>query len=140
MPNELASDASALTHRSIDRRLSGVPLELSEGKASVRLETTPEMSADELGLVHGGFLFSCADYAAMLAVNRPTVVLGAADVRFLKPVVVGETLVAWARVEEVSGRKCQVVVQIVRGSETVFTGTFTAFVPERHVLDSEVPA
>jgi len=115
-------------------------MELGEGRASVVLETTPEMAADELGLVHGGFVLSCADYAAMLAVNRPTVVLGAGEFRFLKPVVVGETLVAWARVEEVAGRKLQVAVQVVRGSETVFTGNFTCIVPERHVLDSESPA
>ncbi len=57
-----------LTHRSIDRRLSGSPLELGEGRASVVLETTPEMAADELGLVHGGFVLSAADHAAMQTV------------------------------------------------------------------------
>jgi len=40
----------------------------------------------------------------MLAVNAPTVVLGSAEVRFVKPVVVGERLLARARVEETVGR------------------------------------
>jgi acyl-coenzyme A thioesterase PaaI-like protein len=44
------------------------------------------MAADQRGLVHGGFTFGLADYAAMVAVNDPNVVLGAAEVRFLAPV------------------------------------------------------
>jgi acyl-coenzyme A thioesterase PaaI-like protein len=48
------------------------------------------MAVDDRGLVHGGFVFGLADHAAMLAVNDPNVVLGAASTRFLKPVRVGE--------------------------------------------------
>jgi acyl-coenzyme A thioesterase PaaI-like protein len=66
------------------------------------------MAADDRGLVHGGFVFGLADHAAMLAVNDPFVVLGSAEVRFLRPVVVGERLVAEARVGEVAGRKSRV--------------------------------
>ena len=80
------------THLGIDRRLCGEPVELSEGRAVVRLATVAEMAADERGLVHGGFVFGCADYAAMLAVNDPNVVLGSGSLRFAKPVRVGETL------------------------------------------------
>ncbi|HSF38746.1 MAG TPA: hotdog domain-containing protein, partial [Thermoanaerobaculia bacterium] len=79
------------THLAIDRRLVGEPVELGPGTASVALVTVPEMAADERGLVHGGFVFGLADYAAMLAVNHPNVVLGSAETRFLKPVTVGET-------------------------------------------------
>jgi acyl-coenzyme A thioesterase PaaI-like protein len=48
------------------------------------------MVVDAHGLVHGGFVFGLADYAAMLAVNDPNVVLGAAEARFLKPVRRGD--------------------------------------------------
>ena len=67
------------THSAIDRGLCGKPLELEEGRAVVRLETRDVMRADERGLVHGGFLFGALDYAAMLAVNHPHVVLGKAE-------------------------------------------------------------
>ena len=63
------------THLAIDRRLCGEPLEIAEGSAIVVLVTLPEMAADDRGLVHGGFVFGLADYAAMLAVNDPLVVL-----------------------------------------------------------------
>ncbi|HEX6902447.1 MAG TPA: hotdog domain-containing protein [Thermoanaerobaculia bacterium] len=123
------------THRAIDSRLCGEPLDLGDGSASVGFTALPEMAADERGLVHGGFVFGLADYAAMLAVNDPNVVLGSADVRFLKPVVVGERLVARAVVEEADGRKRRVKVEVLRGEEPVMSGAFACFVLDRHVLE-----
>jgi acyl-coenzyme A thioesterase PaaI-like protein len=128
------------THLAIDRRLCGRPLELAPGRARVELVTVPEMAADDRGLVHGGFVFGCADYAAMLAVNHPLVVLGAAEVRFLKPVRVGETVIAAARLAEEDGRRRRVEVTVERASgegagEPVLTGSFRCAVLDRHVLD-----
>ena len=125
------------THLAIDRRLVGEPLELGPGTASVALVTVPEMAADDRGLVHGGFVFGLADYAAMLAVNHPHVVLGGAETRFLKPVAVGETLLARAEVLETSGRKSKVKVEVLRGEEAVMTGELACFTLDRHVLDKE---
>ena len=123
------------THLAIDRRLCGEPLEIGEGSAAVVWTALPEMAADERGLVHGGFVFGLADYAAMLAVNHPNVVLGSAEVRFLKPVTVGERLVARATLEETDGRKSRVQVEVRRGEEAVMSGAFRCFTLERHVLD-----
>ena len=94
------------THLGIDARLCGRPTTLAEGRAAVRLETVPEMAADDRGLVHGGFVFGAADYAAMLCVNDPNVVLGAADTRFVAPVAVGEVV----ELEVVTGGEVEVVV------------------------------
>ncbi len=124
------------THLAIDPRLVGQPVELAEGSAAVALTTRPEMAADEHGLVHGGFVFGLADYAAMLAVNDPHVVLGGAEVRFLKPVRIGERLISQATVEETDGRKSRVQVEVRRGEEKVMSGSFLCFTLERHVLDS----
>ena len=124
------------THLAVDHRRVGVPLEIEEGAASVALVTLAEMAVDERGLVHGGFVFGLADYAAMLAVNHPHVVLGSADVRFLKPVTVGDRLVARAVVDETDGRKSRVRVEVMRGEEAVMSGSFLCFTLERHVLDA----
>ena len=86
----------ARTHLTIDQSLCGTPLELGDGTASVALDTTRQMSVDEQGLVHGGFVFGLADYAAMLAVNEPNVVLAGAESRFLKPLKGGDRAVAHA--------------------------------------------
>lgn len=125
------------THLGIDRRLVGVCHDLGEGTARVVLDTLPEMAADDRGLVHGGFVFGLADYAAMLAVNDPNVVLGSASVRFTRPVVVGEQLTAEAWVEESEGRKRRVEVEVLRDGEVVLSGELVCFVLDRHVLDRE---
>jgi len=125
------------THLSIDRRLCGELLELGEGTARVALTALPEMAADARGLVHGGFVFGLADYAAMLAVNHPNVVLAGAEVRFLLPVVVGEQLVAEAWIEETDGRKSRVRVEVFRDGDTVMSGDFLCVTLAGHVLGGE---
>ena len=125
-----------ITHQSIDQSLCGRPLEAGDGSSKVSLTTLESMSADDSGLVHGGFVFGLADYAAMIAVNHPNVVLGAADVKFLKPVLVGDTLVAQAQVEEVQGKKQWVAVSVARNDDTVFQGMFTCFALDQHIAAS----
>jgi uncharacterized protein (TIGR00369 family) len=124
------------THRKIDSRLCGEPVSLTDGCASVQLTTRDEMAADEFGLVHGGFVFGLADYAAMLAVNHPNVVLGSAEVRFVAPVRVGEVVTATATRTELKGKKHTLEAVAKVAEREVFRGVFTAFVLERHVLQS----
>jgi len=123
------------THLSISSKWVGEALEVADGRSVARLQTLPEMAADERGLVHGGFTFGLADYAAMLAVNDPYVVLGAAETRFLAPVRVGEVLVARAGVLEEKGKKRTVTCSVFSGDAEVFTATFTCFVLDRHILE-----
>ncbi len=99
------------------------------------LDTTHQMTVDEQGLVHGGFVFGVADYAAMLAVNDPNVVLAGAQSRFLKPVRQGDRAVAHARTLATEGRKHEVAVEVSVGSTRVFEGTFTCVVLGHHVLE-----
>lgn len=122
------------THLGTDARLVGAPLRLAAGYALCELATRADMTVDGLGLVHGGFAFGLADYAAMLAVNDPNVVLGAAQSRFLAPVAKGDVLRAEARVRATKGRKRVVEVVVCVDERPVMTGTFECFVLDRHVL------
>jgi acyl-coenzyme A thioesterase PaaI-like protein len=126
---------SVRTHETITPGLCGRPIALDAGRARVALDTTPSMAADARGLVHGGFTFGLADYAAMLAVNEPTVVLASAETKFLGPVVAGERLEAEATVERSDGKKRWVKVVVRRDATAVMEGTFLAVVPDRHILD-----
>jgi uncharacterized protein (TIGR00369 family) len=102
------------THADLDAELCGEPSELEDGVAVVDLVTSHRMRADGHGLVHGGFVFGLADHAAMLAINHPNVVLGSANIRFDRPVIVGERLRARARVRAVQGKKHIVDVEVER--------------------------
>lgn len=123
------------THKDIDRELCGNPLVVEEGFSKVELPTTQRMAVDETGLVHGGFIFGLADYAAMIAVNHPNVVLGAVDVSFLKPVKVGKVVIAEAHVDGKKGRKQSVSVIVKENEVEIFKGVFMCFVLDKHVLN-----
>src|SRR5438093_982845 len=106
--------ADQRTHEKISAHLCGRAVELGAGHARVVLDASQEMAADWRGLIHGGFTFGLADYAAMLAVNEPTVVPANATAKFLAPVVVGDRLEAEATVEQTDGKKRSVKVTVRR--------------------------
>jgi|Deesub1362B_J571_1020462.scaffolds.fasta_scaffold03185_6 acyl-coenzyme A thioesterase PaaI-like protein len=125
------------THKKADPDWVGRILETEPGRfARVSLVTRPEMVVDEKGLIHGGFTFGLGDFAAMIAVNEPNVVLTSAQARFLRPVRLGDIMLALARVTENQDRKWTVEVEIRVADHAVFQGTFYCYVPEKHVLDT----
>jgi acyl-coenzyme A thioesterase PaaI-like protein len=123
------------THLEINEALCGIPEKIEEDYCLIRFDATENMKVDSFGLVHGGFIFGAADYAAMLAVNDPNVVLGGAEVQFLKPLKIRETIFAEAKVVETKGRKKTVSVSVKLKDTEIFNGSFTCFVLDKHVLD-----
>ncbi len=122
------------THRHIDYTLCGTPVSIADGSSQVELQTNDAMAVDENGLVHGGFIFGLADHAAMIAVNHPHVVLGGAEVKFLKPVRAGETVLARAQSDLAPGKKQMVDVTVHCKERLVFEGRFACFILDKHVL------
>ena len=123
------------THGRASPRLVGRPIELREGEAVAELEALEEMAVDDRGLIHGGFTFGLADYAAMLAVNHPNVVLASAEVRFTAPVKIGDLMRAEARVIGERGRWRRVEVEVSIDGRTVLKGVMDCVILEQHVLD-----
>ncbi len=122
------------THERVNHDLNGEIVKLELGKVKLKLETIAEMVADEAGLIHGGFIFSAADYAAMVAVNEKNVVLVASDCQFLSPVKYGDVVNFTAKVRHKEGRKRNVHVVAHVLDIKVFEGEFKTVVTERHVL------
>jgi len=133
--DELNKDEVAIrTHEKINQDLSGEIIKMEVGYVEVRLTTTPDMLADEVGLIHGGFIFSGADYAAMVAVNERNVVLVASDCQFLSPVKLHDEVNFIARVRHKEGRKRNVHVEAFVLDVKVFEGEFKTVITDRHVL------
>jgi acyl-CoA thioesterase len=122
------------THDRINQELCGEVIKIEQGYVELRLTTTPEMVADDVGLIHGGFVFSAADYAAMLAVNERNVVLVASDCQFLSPVKFHDEVNFVARVRHKEGRKRNVHVEAFVLDIKVFEGEFKTVITEKHVL------
>ncbi len=124
------------THLNINTSLCGKVTKLEENYAEVLLHTTQQMTVDRQGLVHGGFIFGAADYAAMIVVNDPFVVLGTATSKFIAPVKVGDAVVFKAIIHHQKGKKKIVEVQGIVSDTLVFEGSFTTFVLDKHVLEN----
>ena len=128
---------SQKTHLKASKKLIGNVISIEENKAVVQLAITEKMVVDSFGLSHGGFTFGLADYAAMVLINHPNVVLGKASVKFIKPTVVGDKLEAIAKYKEkVNNGKSVVEVSVTnKKGIKVFEGEFVCFSLEKHVLD-----
>ena len=127
------------THLSVSGDVVGKAERIETGKRSrVSLAVNANMRVDEKGLVHGGLAFGLADYAAMVAVNDPFVVLLSSQVRFLKPVIVGDNLVAQAEVTETDGKKRKVWCEVFnQDRQKVFEGEFLCLVLTQHLLEKK---
>jgi uncharacterized protein (TIGR00369 family) len=122
------------THCRTNREMVGEAIEIGPGTAKARLKAKPEMAVDEKGLVHGGFTFGLADFAAMLAVNHSFVVLVKAEVRFISPVKVGEELIALTKVVSGDEKLKTVEVEVKEGERLVLEGSFECAILDKHIL------
>lgn len=127
-------DVILKTHLRINQALSGEITKMELGYVEVLLTTLPEMLADDIGLIHGGFIFSAADFAAMAAVNEKNVVLVASDCQFLSPVKLHDEVLFVARVRHKEGRKRNIHVVAHVLDIKVFEGEFKTVITDKHVL------
>jgi len=125
------------THLLASKKLIGSVVSIENNSAIVTLKITKEMVVDSYNLSHGSFVFGLADYAAMVAINEPTVVLGKAESKFLKPTVLNDELTATATITDNSHPKKTMVSVDVKNqhNDTVFEGEFVCFVLKNHILE-----
>ena len=132
--DEEKEEITLQTHLKINQNLSGEIKLIERGYVELRLTTSSDMVADDLGLIHGGFIFSAADFAAMAAVNERNVVLVGSDCQFLSPVRFHDEVEFVARVRHQDGKKRDVYVTGHVLDIKVFEGEFKTVITERHVL------
>jgi len=123
-----------MTHMKVNTNYSGEVVKIDPGYARVVLDTVEIMRADEVGMVHGGFIFSAADFAAMAAVNEPNVILASCSCMFFSPVRIGDQVRFEAEEHQKEGRKRTVNVKGYVYDIKVFEGEFKTIITDRHVL------
>jgi acyl-coenzyme A thioesterase PaaI-like protein len=128
------NEIALVTHERINQGMCGEIMKHEIGYVELRLETLHEMLADDIGLIHGGFIFSAADYAAMAAVNEKNVVLVASDCQFLSPVKYHDEVNFIAKVRHKEGRKRNVHVEGYVLEIKVFEGEFKTVITDKHIL------
>jgi acyl-coenzyme A thioesterase PaaI-like protein len=122
------------THTKYDPKF-GRLVELKEHYAKVVLETKEMMAVDEEGLVHGGFIFSAADFCAMATVNEEFVVLAkATNCEFMAPIRVGDVVEFESEILMKEKRKVEVQVTGYLNEIKVFQGIFSCVILDTHVF------
>ncbi|RXT15074.1 transcription factor FapR [Ammoniphilus sp. CFH 90114] len=103
-----------------------VDLELDHSAISV-LEIREEHVFSRTLVARGHYIFAQANSLAVAVVNADVVLTGAARIRFIRPIRLGEKLIAKATVRSVVGDQTKVRVETRVGGELVFSGTFRVF-------------
>jgi acyl-coenzyme A thioesterase PaaI-like protein len=132
------SNEDLLTHKQIRSNLCGSITKLDTGYSKTTLQTTKEMSLDDFGLVHSGFIFGGADYAAATAVNEPNVVIIGSRSKFLAPAKVDDLIEFVAKAKFEDSRKREIKVTGHINEIKVYEGTFQALVLEQHIFKTKI--
>jgi hypothetical protein len=123
---EVAERALGRVRAMAAREMVGELLDLRLGEEGLsRLSTDEGMSFSRTGIVRGQYLYAQAESLALALIDADTVLTGLARLRFRRPVHVGETLLARARVVRPRGSGKFVVEVVTRvAGEEVFRGKF----------------
>lgn len=126
------------THKEINPITNGKLIELKYNYARVLLETTQDMAVDELGLIHGGYIFGAADFCAMATINEPNVVLVSSQCKFLAPTKVGDVVEFESSIIFNEEKKQEVLIVGKIGDIKIFEGNFGTVVLPKHVLKLKI--
>lgn len=103
-----------------------IDITLGEHGISI-LETTDEMVFERSRVVRGQFIFAQAESLAIALIPSDVVLTGLANVKFKRPITVGEKLVAKGEVIRTRGSHYVVLVETKVGLEKVFRAKFSVF-------------
>ncbi len=126
------------THDKIRTNLCGEILKLEAGYSKTTLITTKDMVSDSMGLIHSGFIFAAADYAAAVSVNEPNVVIIGSRSSFLAPAKVNDLIEFEAKARFEDSRKREIRVTGHINEIKVFEGVFQAIVLEKHIFQTKI--
>ena len=122
------------TSPNIKTSLSGTVTELGSNQAKTNFFASEEMASDAEGLIHSGFVFSAASYAAMAAVNETFSVVIGAKIHFFAPTKLNEAIEFDARSHFNESKKREVRVTGTTNDIKVFEGTFQVVILEDHIF------
>ncbi len=127
------------THNRINGELCGRIVELKPGYSKVSLKTTTEMIADDKELIHSGFLFCAASFAAVACVNDPYAFLLSSEITFLSPAKNKDMIIFEAYEKYQNGRKREIEVKGFLDEIKILKGSFTILIFEEHILTDKLP-
>ncbi len=126
------------THSKIRTNLCGTIVKLDSGYSKTTLQTTKDMILDNLGLIHSGFIFGAADYAAAVAVNEFNVIIIGSRSQFLAPAKIDDLIEFEAKAKFEDSRKREIAVTAHINEIKIYEGVFQAVVLEQHIFKTKI--
>jgi len=109
-------------------------LELEHAGLSL-VEVTDDMVFQKNGIARGHILFAQANSLAVALIDAEVALTGLAKVSFLRPVKLGEKIVAKAVINSKNGNKYNISVTSRSDNEVVFQGEFRVFAVDRREVN-----
>ena len=100
-----------------------IDIELGVSGISV-MHVLDDMVLDRTGVARGYYMFAQANTLALAIIDAPAALTGVANVKYLKPIYIGDRLIAKARVIRQRGNKFFIWVNIRNEKEEVFRAKF----------------
>lgn len=123
-----------------DQELIGELLELVIGeRACSKLMIDESMVLAKARVARGHYLFAQANSLAIALVDAPIALTGSVELKFIRPVQLGEVVVAVGTVQKRKRNKYRVQVSVHVGTEEVLRGNWVLFAIDRlDVRETEI--
>ncbi|NLV91245.1 MAG: transcription factor FapR [Firmicutes bacterium] len=99
-------------------------IELEKSGSSILL-TTDDMGFKKTGIVRGHYVFAQGNSLAIALVDAPVALTAKAEVKFVRPVFVGDRVFARAVIKSARADRYEVLVESRVENQLVFVGEFT---------------
>lgn len=96
---------------SLKSEMCGSIIKMTYEEVITKFVPTKQMISDESNLIHSGFIFNAANYAAMCLVNQPHAITIGAEVEFLAPVEFEQEMMFLATIKQSNAKKFEINVK-----------------------------
>lgn len=110
-----------------------VEVNLNQSGKSI-LEPGPEMTFQEKDVVRGHYIFAQANSLAVAIVDAEVALTGFSHAKFIRPIYLGDRMVAKAKVERAKNHRFFIRVNTTVDDQLVFKGKFIVFAMDNHKL------
>lgn len=95
----------------INTDFCGELIRIAENNAEVVFTASSAMLSDNERMIHPGFVFNSASYAALCAINKKNAIIISSEVKFLAPIELGHEVLFKAVALQNGFKKCEVRVE-----------------------------
>lgn len=104
--------------------LCGNILKITQEEVVISFAPSKQMISDESNLIHSGFIFNVANYAAMCLVNQPNALTIKSEVQFLAPIEFEQEMLFIATINQSNNKKYEIFVKGTLLDIKIFEGIF----------------